>query len=77
MSDRIDRRIWIANFRSITLKTYENKPDRIRDDLGSKWRVSDDYKACVLLALVQNADDAHQPELKVLPRLLVIKCFSF
>jgi len=73
MSDRIDRRTWIANFRSTTLKTYENKPDCIRDDIGSKWRVSDDCKAHALLALLQNAGDAHQPELEVLPRLLVIK----
>jgi len=60
-----DWQSWIEQFRKTTRKTYENEPDRIREDFGSELRVSDDYKGRALLELLQNADDAQQPEAEV------------
>ncbi len=65
MSDKVDWKTWIDDFRNTTLRTYENEPDRIREDFGSESRVSDDYKGRALLELLQNADDAQQPESEV------------
>ncbi len=62
---RTDWHSWIERFRNTTLKTYENEPDRIREDFASELRVSDDYKGRALLELLQNADDAQQPESEV------------
>ncbi len=52
----------IEDFRTTTLKTYENEPDRIREDFNSESRVRDDYKGRALLELLQNADDAQVQE---------------
>lgn len=65
MHENINWESWISNFREKTLKTYENEPDRIREDFGSEARVSDDYKGRALLELLQNADDAQQPESEI------------
>ncbi len=65
MSDKVNWGTWIDDFRNTTLRTYENEPDRIREDFGSESRVSDDYKGRALLELLQNADDAQQPESEV------------
>ena len=62
MTERVDWKAWTESFRNATLRTYENEPDRIREDFGSESRVSDDYKGRALLELLQNADDAQQPE---------------
>jgi len=65
MIENIDWEDWIKSFREKTLKTYENEPERIREDFGSEARVSDDYKGRALLELLQNADDAQQPEQEI------------
>jgi hypothetical protein len=65
IAGKTDWQSWIERFRNTTLKTYENEPDRIREDFGSELRVSDDYKGRALLELLQNADDAQQPESEV------------
>ncbi|MDO8727661.1 MAG: hypothetical protein Q7J35_16475, partial [Candidatus Methanoperedens sp.] len=62
MSEQLNWKSWIENFRDTTLKTYKNEPDRIREDFGSEYRVSDDYKGRALLELLQNADDAQISE---------------
>lgn len=69
MIENINWESWINNFREKTLKTYENEPDRIREDFGSEARVSDDYKGRALLELLQNADDAQQPESEITTKI--------